>query len=269
MTATSHSPSSAADTGRLPALVEQASARVRSRLRTAVFVAENALVLALIVWWFAVGHDGHANGLLVLFLYCFPSEFLIAPVPHEPVLLYFGKIYAPWVVALMSVLGTLVVETLNYHAFGFVADARPLRRVVRSPIIGRLVTLFGRWPFATLVIGGLAPLPFYPLRFAVVLAHYPLGRYLTAVAVARFPRFYLLALLGAATHLPDGLFASVFLVLLSVGLIPLLPWSRMRRRRLGDHVAVAPALEPLPLPERGPVGTAEPKAETTLASEAP
>ncbi len=217
--------------GSLAALVEQASARVRSRLRTAVFIAENLLVLVLVAWWIGVGRNGHVNGLLVLFLYCFPSEFLIAPVPHEPVLIYFGKVYAPWLVALVSAAGTLLVEALNYHAFAFVADARPLQRVVHSRLIGRLVALFDRSPFLALVAGGLAPLPFYPFRFVVVLARYPLPRYLAAVFLSRLPRFYLMALLGAKVRFPDAAFLAIFVVFLGVGLGPLIPWSRWRGGR--------------------------------------
>lgn len=265
MSETTHNSMAPTSAGDLAALVEQASVRVRSRLRTAVFLAENALVLALIAWWFAAGRDGHVNGLLVLVLYCFPSEFLIAPVPHEPVLIYFGKIYAPWLVALVSVLGTLVVETLNYHAFGFVADARPLRRVVRSPLIGRLVALFGRWPFVTLVIGGLAPLPFYPFRFIVVLARYPIRRYLAAVAVSRLPRFYLMALLGAATRLPDGVFAAIFLVFLSVGLLPLIPWGKLRQRIAGQRSTSRTPLDTHP--PRAPLGSDDATGVGALAGE--
>jgi membrane protein YqaA with SNARE-associated domain len=250
----------AAASGDLAALVEQASHRVRSRLRSAVFIAENALVLALLAWWLAVGRDGHVNGLLVLFLYCFPSEFLIAPVPHEPVLVYFGKIYAPWLVALVSLVGTLVVETLNYHAFGFVADSRPLRRVVRSGIIKRVVALFGRLPFAALVIGGLAPIPYYPLRFVVVLARYPLHRYLAALALSRLPRFYLLALLGSALRIPDGLLVAAFAPFVLIGVAPLVPWAKLRRQ---------PAPVPVPSSETQPMqGMARPATEepATLAA---
>ena len=31
---------------------------------------------------------------MVLFLYCFPSEFLVGLLPHEPVLIYFGAFHA-------------------------------------------------------------------------------------------------------------------------------------------------------------------------------
>lgn len=232
-------PGPPADSGSMAALVEQASVRVRSRTRTAVFIAENLLVLTLIVWWLAVGRNGHMNGLLVMFLYCFPSEFMIAPAPHEPVLIYFGKIYAPWIVALVSVLGTVLVEALNYHAFTFIVDARPLRRVVHSRLIGRLIDLFGRSPFWALFLGGLAPVPFYPFRFVVVLAHYPLHRYLAAVFLSRFPRFYLMALLGATVRIPDGVFLAICLAFLAIGVGPLIPWSTLRNR-LGRRGGVPP-----------------------------
>jgi membrane protein YqaA with SNARE-associated domain len=220
----------AAPTSELSAAVQQASVRVRSRLRAAVLLAEIGLALTLIVWWLSVGHHGHMNGLLVLLLYCFPSEFLIAPAPHEPVLIYFGKVYAPWLVALVSGLGTLVVEAVNYSAFGSIADARPLRRVVRSTLMSRLLALFSRQPFLALLVGGLAPLPFYPFRFLVVLARYPRWRYLTAVAIARFPRFYLIALFGATTRPPDWVFAAIVLIFVCIGILPLVPWSRIRPR---------------------------------------
>ena len=221
----------------LAAEVEEASARTRSRLRTAVFALENALVVVLAAWWLLWGRLGHANGLLVLFLYCFPSEFLIAPLPHEPVLLYFGKIYSAFTVAAVSVAGTVLVEALNYHSFRFVADVRPLRRVVRSRWIARAVALFRRWPFLTLCAFSLAPVPFYPFRFLVVLARYPLSRYLLAIFVSRGLRFYLLALLGSAVRLPDGLFAAVCAVFLLFSIGPLLPLSFRRRRQPSAEIA--------------------------------
>jgi len=208
----------------LAARVEEGALRTRLRLRRAVFGGEIALVAALLVWWLVWGRHSHAHALLVLFLYCFPSEFLIAPVPHEPVLLYFARVVSPLSVALVSVAGTLLVEALNYHAFGVVAELRPLRRVVHARWLSRLVSLFERAPFAALVVGGLAPVPFYPFRFLVVVSGYPSARYLAAVFAARLPRFYLLALLGATWRLPDWVFVSLFVLIFAALTLPYLPW---------------------------------------------
>jgi membrane protein YqaA with SNARE-associated domain len=224
----------------LTAQVEDAAVRTRTRLRTAVFVGENLLVLALLAWWLLAGRDSKADALLVLFLYCFPSEFLIAPVPHEPVLLYFARFVPPLTVALVSVAGTVIVEALNYHAFGVIAGSRPLHRVVRTRWLSRLVLIFERAPFLALVVGGLAPLPFYPFRFLVALAHYPLPRYLLAILVSRLPRFYLLALLGAHYVLPDWLYLLLFVLVFAALLIPLIPWAR---RRFGPAQHAEPAAE--------------------------
>jgi membrane protein YqaA with SNARE-associated domain len=212
----------------LAAQVEDAAVRTRTRLRTAVFVGENVLVLALLAWWLLAGKDSKSNALLVLFLYCFPSEFLVAPVPHEPVLLYFARFVPPLTVALVSVVGTLVVEALNYHAFGLIAGSRPLHRVVRARWLARLVSLFERAPFLALVAFGLAPLPFYPLRFLVAVSRYPLSRYLLAIFLSRTPRFYLLAVFGATFVLPAWVFLLLLALVFAGVALPLIPWSKRR-----------------------------------------
>lgn len=210
----------------------------RPRLQRIILLVECAVVLALAGWWLLAGRQSRLDASLVLFLYCFPSEFLIAPLPHEPVLIYFGRSLPATTVALVSVLGTLLVEALNYNAFGLLADSRRLQGVVRSRWLRRLVGLFRRQPFLALLAGGLLPLPFYPFRCLVVLARYPLWRYLLAVALARAPRFYLLALLGVRLALPDSLFAALTLVLVLAFLAPLAIGSRRTRPRSGE-VALA------------------------------
>jgi ribonucleoside-triphosphate reductase len=91
------------------------------------------------------------------------------------------------------------------------------------------VILFQRRPFLALLAGGLAPLPFYPLRCLVVLARYPLWRYLAAIALSRTPRFYLLALLGVSSILPDSVWVALSVVLVVAFLAPLLSWGRRPR----------------------------------------
>jgi uncharacterized membrane protein YdjX (TVP38/TMEM64 family) len=63
----------------------------------------------------------------------------------------------------------------------------------------------------------------------VVLARYPLWRYLLAVALSRTPRFYLLALLGVSSVLPDSVWVALTVVLVVAFLAPFVSWGRRPR----------------------------------------
>ncbi|OQX52559.1 MAG: hypothetical protein B5M54_08635, partial [Candidatus Aminicenantes bacterium 4484_214] len=58
--------------------------------RTLVFIGQILFVLILLIIWLSWSDLRTSRSLWVLFFYSFPSEFLIAVVPHEPVLLYFA-----------------------------------------------------------------------------------------------------------------------------------------------------------------------------------
>ncbi len=194
----------------------------RRRLRTIVIIVEALFVLALLAVWVTSAAVRRSKSLWVLFFYCFPSQFVLAAVPHEPVILYFGKFYAAWTTALVATAGTLITEVINYSIFKYLADFKAFQRISASRLILRLVALFRKAPFPTLWVAGLTPVPFYPFRFLVVLARYPLPLYALAILLSRFPRFYILALIGHKFRLPDGLIVGLFLVLLALAVIPLL-----------------------------------------------
>ena len=158
----------------------------------------------------------------MLFFYSFPSQFLIAIVPFEPVLLYFGKFYQPLTVALVAIIGTLITEALNYSAFKFVTDSNLFQKIHQGKFLTKIVDLFNKAPFVALIVAGLTPVPFYPFRFLVVLARYPLAKYLLAVFLSRSPRFFILALAGYMIKIPDYLLIAIFIVLILATNIPLL-----------------------------------------------
>jgi membrane protein YqaA with SNARE-associated domain len=158
----------------------------------------------------------------VLFFYSFPSEFLIAIVPHEPVLLYFGKFYQPLTVALVAIIGTVMTEAINYSVFKLVIDSNLFKKIHQGKMVIKIVELFKKAPFVALLVAGLTPVPFYPFRFLVVLTRYPLVKYLLAVFLSRTPRFFILALAGYMINIPDYLLIAIFIVLISAANIPLL-----------------------------------------------
>jgi membrane protein YqaA with SNARE-associated domain len=202
-----------------------------SRSKRTLFLAlEIAFIFGLLIWWIADKSIRSNKSLWVCFFYCFPAEFLVATVPHEPVLLYFGKFYPAWIVALVSVTGTCLTELLNYSAFGYFADFRLFRRLSESRAVRKMIEVFNRAPFLALWVAGATPIPFYPFRFLVVLSRYPRWKYVLAVFTSRAPRMYLIALAGRLIRIPDSLLIVLVAVLIVAANIPLLKKGLQRVR---------------------------------------
>lgn len=193
-----------------------------SKLKILVFIFEVALVAFLLVFWFSSETIQQSKNLWVLFLYSFPAEFLIAIVPHEPVILYFGKFYPALTVALITSAGTILTEAINYSVFKFVMDTKLFQKLSGKRAVSKLISLFNKAPFIALMAAGFTPIPFYPFRFLVVMAGYPVFKYLSAVFLSRTPRFFILALAGKAFNFPDWLLIALFAVLIAAANIPIL-----------------------------------------------
>jgi len=184
-----------------------------SKIRILTFVLEITLILALLGLWLSFESIRESKNLWIFFFYNFPSQFLVAIVPHEPVHLYFSKFYSPIAVTSVASAGTLLAEIINYSVFKFVGDLKPLNRIRHTRWVSRLIELFKKAPFTALLVAGFTPVPFYPFRFLVVLARYPLWKYILAIFLSRTPRFFLLALLGHIYKIPDYLIPVIFIAL--------------------------------------------------------
>jgi len=209
--------------------------RVRRRMRTLLFILQIAFVATLLALWIAAPSLRRSKSLWILFFYCFPAEFLVATVPHEPVLLFFSKFYGPVTIALVSIAGTALTEVINYSVFRYVADLKVFQKMLQSHAVQKLVAWFKKAPFLSLWVAGFTPIPFYPFRFLVVLARYPLWKYILAVVTSRTPRFYILALAGGAIKLSDTLLVLLMVALLSVGVAPMLGKLLQKLRRSRRH----------------------------------
>jgi len=194
----------------------------KSKTKTIIVISEVSFVLILLVLWFSFETIRASKNLWVLFLYTFPSQFLIAIVPHEPVFLYFSKFYTPLTVTLVAIAGTLITEYINYSVFQYVSDFKVIKKILSNKIVQKLVDLFKKAPFLALVIAGFSPIPFYPFRIIAVIAEYPLIRYLLAVFLSRTPRFYLFALFAHALKISDALLLAFFIFLIIIANIQFL-----------------------------------------------
>jgi membrane protein YqaA with SNARE-associated domain len=206
-------------------------------IKTALFALQIAFVLTLLIVWTTSKSLQESKSLWVLFFYSFPAEFLIATVPHEPVLLYFGKFYHPLTVALVAIPSTLFTEMLNYSTFKYITDLKIFARLRGKKAVQKTVQFFNKAPFLTLWVAGITPIPFYPLRFLVVLAKYPLLKYILAVFLSRFPRFIILAYVGYKIQLPDYMLIALFVILIAIANIAILRSLRTRKEKGYNNAA--------------------------------
>ena len=205
-------------------------ARPVSTARTAAVCLQVAFVVLLLVLWFSSASIRQSKHLLVLFLYSFPANFLVSILPPEPALLFFSKYYSPLIVTAVAVAGALLVEFLNYSAFRYFADLRPSERISGSKWVRKLIDLFGRAPFAAMLVVGVLPVPFYPFRILAALCRYPVWKFLLAVLLSRVPRYYLVAWLGHALTVPNYILIIIFLALSLATYLPVVMRGAARRK---------------------------------------
>lgn len=204
---------------------------LNSKLKTLFFILQVCFVVVLLTLWFSCESFQKSKSLWVLFFYSFPSEFLIAIVPHEPVLLYFGKFYTPLTIAFVAVAGTVLTEILNYSVFKFITDLKIFKKIQHKKAVNKIITLFYKAPFLALWIAGFTPVPFYPFRFLVVMAKYSLMKYVLAVFLSRTPRFFILAWFGRTVKIPDFMLIGLFVVLIISINVPLIRNLLNRRKQ--------------------------------------
>ncbi len=153
-------------------------------------------------------------GLVLLFFYIIPSNSFI-PFPHEPAIIYYGKIFGPAVTTLTATLPTIIACVIDYAVLTPVFNRTRLSKIRNSGIYQKTVDYYYKAPFLTNFIAALSPVPFYPIRILSVSTGYPLWKYTTAIVLGRVPRYYFLALFGALLNIPNWVIALFFLSLVS------------------------------------------------------
>lgn len=194
---------------------------VSQRVRIFIFIGELVFVAALFVIYFSSQSLQSSRHLWVLFLYSIPGNFLIDVIPYDPAIILFARFHEPLIIALVGVAGILASEIINYTCFEYIVDRKFFDKVLKHKFIVKITRLFNKAPFRTMVIVAFTPIPIYPFRFLVVMARFPLLKYLLALLIGRLPRLYLIALFGHLVALPGYVYLIIFLVLSLLMYVPL------------------------------------------------
>lgn len=186
---------------------------------TALLVA-GALALLLPQWRPLIGY----------FLYAVPAHLLISVLANEPALLVAAKLAPPAAVALAGTAGCVVAIVLDYALIGWLTNLRLVKSELDDSRGFRTAQrFFGKAPFALILISALLPVPFYPVKILAITRDYALWRFVGALVLGRFPRFYLLALGGQKVQAPDSALFSAGAALTLIAGWGL--WRTIRRNR--------------------------------------
>jgi ribonucleoside-triphosphate reductase len=151
-------------------------------------------------------------------LYLVPYTFLgnsLAPLPYDGAVVYLGGRHSLWLIVLVAVAATLVVEAWNIEVLARVLAREGTLSFRSHRVTQRALRWYRKAPFWSLVTTCVLPIvPHYPMRFLAVLAGYPLWRYLMSVLLGRGARYAALAGLGVAVPIPGHWLVMVSLVAL-------------------------------------------------------
>jgi uncharacterized membrane protein YdjX (TVP38/TMEM64 family) len=194
------------------------------------FVRVTAVVLLLaipVVVWVPAAGGMVAFGLLTIWINGPIAPFL--PATYEPLVILFGRVYPPLMVASVGTVGTIYAEYINYHLYQRVLQVATVERARESRLSVWVLKRFRRAPFLTIWLCSWSILPYWPVRFISPYAGYDVRRQMLATALGRFPRIWVFAMFGSLLRvdlrwLALAVLGAVVVVSVAFGLV------RLRRR---------------------------------------
>jgi membrane protein YqaA with SNARE-associated domain len=141
----------------------------------------------------------------------------LIPLPTPPYVIGMGKAFHPGIVALVGAIGNCLAAWVEYHCITWLFSKTELQdKIGGNRVFQRFARFFHRAAFACLVFTGFSAVPFEPFRLAAIFIQYPMLKYLLSVFMGRFPRYYLVAMIGEIYQIPDSyliILIAVFIVI--------------------------------------------------------
>lgn len=175
--------------------------------------AAGLTAFTVLVWRFA--HEGFK--LIQLTYITILANVYICVVPHEPLLLYYGKMCGYWSASVVSAYGAFAAGVIDYETLRpfFRHDrVRKLYADRSSYKIG--VRWFYKMPFMVMFLAALTPAPLFPFKFMAFSSGYGKYRYLAAITLGRFPRYLLYTWVAYKWKIPNWAIAALVLLTAAV-----------------------------------------------------
>ena len=178
-------------------------------LYPAIMVACSLVAVAAALAW-----PAHAK-----LSYYIPYTFLgnsLAPLPYDGYVIWLGEHYPLWMVVVLGVIGTVIIEAWNMELLGRVLAKDSTRGFRSHPVTRWTLHWSQKAPFWSLVATCILPIvPHYPMRVLAVLGRFPMWKYQLSVILGRGGRYAWLAALGLALHIPGKWIAIASVIVLA------------------------------------------------------
>ena len=172
-----------------------------------------------------------ARLLIAFFAYTATLNSGLIPFPTMTVAIFLGKSYSPFLVAAVGTAGSAIASVIIYYLLTGLAKRERMRRIKDNRFVRSWQALTRKSPFLSLALFNFIPLPIEPARFSAILNRYSIARYVTAISLGRFARYFLLAALGEAFRIPN----SVLLVLTAALIAAPLMIKRRHEKGTGNR----------------------------------
>jgi uncharacterized membrane protein YdjX (TVP38/TMEM64 family) len=133
----------------------------------------------------------------------------LLPTAYEATLLYYARLYPVWLLAVLGTIAASAGEIVTYRLVDWAAARPALAGLKERRAVRWSVAAFVRAPFWATAAIIFSPLPDSAARLLAPLAGYPLGKFVLATAVGRFPRLLIIAGVGAIVTVPPWLLLAV------------------------------------------------------------
>ena len=157
--------------------------------------------------------------IIAFFVYTATLNSGLIPFPTMTAAMFLGKSHSPLLVAAVGTLGSAVSSVVIYYLMTRLSKKDRVRRIENSRLVTSWKALARKSPFLSLVVFNTIPLPIDPSRFFAIFNRYRIYRYVMAISLGRFVRYFLLAELGEAFRIPNGILVGLTAVLIIAPLL--------------------------------------------------
>lgn len=157
----------------------------------------------------------------------------IIPLPTPPYVIGMGKIFDPWIIAFLGAIGNCIAAFFEYYFLTWLFSKTELRQKIEaSKLFQRFIAIFNRAALLSILVTSFSPVPLDPFYLAAILIRYSLVKYLVAIFIGKYLRYYLLAQLGDSLKIPDQ---YLIIMLLALVIVPVFVAFVLKKNQTSNY----------------------------------